>query len=132
MRSSALVAGSVILAVVCAACGGADTPVAPTTTAQPAVVDGGGGQPTGTPATGAEPTAAPVGLSGVIRGMNASRGTFSLVTRAGTRTILTDRQTQVWRSGTQMRFSSLRDGQTVSIRGYDYTRYVLARTIGVN
>ena len=54
------------------------------------------------------------------------------MTRAGTRTILADGDTQVWNNGTQVRLSSLRDGQTVSIRGYDYTRYVLARTIGVS
>jgi hypothetical protein len=46
--------------------------------------------------------------------------------------VLTDADTQVWSRGTQTRLSALRDGQSVSIRGYDHTRYVLARTIGLN
>lgn len=132
MRSNALVAGVVVAAVFCVSCGGTSTPVSPTVTAQPAVADTGGTPPSGAPVTGAQNTAAAIGLSGVVRGMNVSRGIFSLVTRAGTRTILTDAETQVWNKGTRVRLSSLRDGQSVSIRGYDYTRYVLARTIGVN
>lgn len=132
MRSMTWVAGAIVMALISASCASDSTPVSPTAATQQTTVGDNGTQPTGTPATGAAPTAAPIGLTGLIRGLNTSRGTFSLVTRAGTRTILTDSETQVWRSGTRIRLGSLRDGQSVSIRGYDYTRYVLARTIGVN
>ncbi|MEW5981977.1 MAG: hypothetical protein AB1806_06355 [Acidobacteriota bacterium] len=131
MRSITLAAAVVVAAVACVSCGGASTPVSPTVTAQPAVAADNGTPPAGTPVTGAQ-AAAPIGLTGVVRGLNVGRGIFSLVSRAGTRTILTDSDTQVWNKGTRVRLSSLRDGQSVSIRGYDHQRYVLARTIGVN
>jgi hypothetical protein len=129
MRSMTWVAGAVVLAVAAASCSGGTNPVSPTAATQSAVAGSSGTPAAGTP-TGTSTT--PIGLTGVIRGLNSGAGTFSLVTRAGTRVILTDGETQVWRSGTQIRVSSLRDGQSVSVRGYDYTRYVLARTIGVN
>lgn len=129
MRSMTWMAGVVVLAVVSASCSGGTSPVSPTAASQSVAAGSSGTQPTGTP-TGT--SASPVGLTGAVRGLNATAGTFSLVTRAGTRVILTDGETQVWRSGTQIRLSSLRDGQSVSVRGYDYTRYVLARTIAVN
>ena len=74
MRFSTLMGGVVVLAVVSAACGGTTAPLSPTSTPQAAVVSETGTQPTGTPVTGADASAPAVGLTGVIRGMNATRG----------------------------------------------------------
>ena len=114
-----------------ASCGGSSTPVSPTAAAPPVVAADPGSQ-VGGAGTGSPVSAPAVGLSGVVRGLNTGAGTFSLLTREGTRTILMDGDTQVWSRGTQTRLSALRDGQSVSIRGYDHTRYILARTISVN
>ena len=131
MGRSILSVGLVLVAAACVACGGGSTPTSPSMNMQPAMTGAGGGQPDGMPAAG-NAVAAPVGLTGVIRGLNTGARTFSLQTRAATYAIRTDDQTQVWNKGARVRLSSLRDGQSVGIRGYDYTRYVLARSIGVN
>ena len=57
---------------------------------------------------------------------------FSLVTRAVIRLVRMDGDTQAWSRGAQARPAMLRDGMTVSIRGNDCVRYVLARTISIN
>jgi len=131
MRNITFAAGVVVAAALCVSCGETGTPVSPTTTTQPAVAGDNGTQPGGAPAAGADTAAAPVGLTGVIRGLNLRTGMFSLVSRTGTRTILTDAETQVWRSGTRVRLSALSDGQAISVRGFDHQRYVLARTISI-
>jgi hypothetical protein len=127
-----------ILLVTCAlavfastSCGGASTPSSPSVVGPAAGLDRGS-QPGGAATTTTGTAAAAVALSGVVRGLDARNATFSLVTRAGTRTILTDSQTQVWNKTTQVRLPTLRDGQSVSIRGYDHARYVLARTIAID
>jgi hypothetical protein len=43
-----------------------------------------------------------------------------------------DGDTQVWTNGTRVRRAMLHDGAAVSLRGYDYGRYVLARMISIN
>ena len=75
-----------------------------------------------------------VGLTGLVSNLNLDGRTFSLVVRGGTRLVTTDTETVVWSQATnsQVRFSALRDGQVVSIRGIDYTRYVLARSIVIS
>jgi hypothetical protein len=72
-----------------------------------------------------------IGLTGVVSRLNVDTRTFSLVVRGGTRLVTADAETLVWNQTTdsQVRFSALRDGQVVSIRGFDRTRYVLARSI---
>ncbi len=130
MRSSAFIP-FLIATCLAAACGGSSTPVSPTATTTAAAGAENGSQAGGA-GTGVPSTAPAVGLTGVIRDLNSGAGTFSLVTRTGTRMVLTDADTQVWSRGTQTRLSALRDGQSASIRGYDHTRYVLARTIGLN
>jgi hypothetical protein len=125
----------VITAVVAgfaAGCGGSSNPMSPTTGSDPVAASDSGSAPGGTAEGNRQASAAPVGLSGVVRGLNAGAGTFSLVTRGGTRTILCDGDTQVWQQGTRVRVAALKDGQVASIRGYDYARYVLARTVSIN
>jgi hypothetical protein len=130
MRPIALIAFLVAL-LVSASCGGTSTPVSPSA-APTAAVGAENGSQVGGAGTSAPGTAPAIGLTGVVRDLNTGAATFSLLTREGTRTILMDGDTQVWSRGTQVRVSALRDGQSVSIRGYDHTRYILARTISVN
>ncbi len=75
--------------------------------------------------------AAIVGASGVIADLNLRAGTFTLVSRGGSRVIRVDDRTQVWSSGTRIRVSSLRDGLTAEVRGTDQGRYVQAASISV-
>jgi hypothetical protein len=103
------------------ACGGAANPASPSTSAA-AVSQSSSGTARATP----------IGLTGVIRGLDLQDESFSLATRTATYVIRIDSDTQVWNRGTQVRPATLRDGTAVSIRGYDYARYVLARTISIN
>lgn len=72
-----------------------------------------------------------VGLTGLVSSLNPEARNFSLVVRGGTRLVVADAETVVWSqtANSQVRFSALRDGQVVSIRGIDHTRYVLAKSI---
>jgi hypothetical protein len=72
-----------------------------------------------------------VGLTGVVRNLNVRTQTFTLATRAGSRTVRADGRTEVWQGGTRIRFSSLRDGLAVGVRGTDEGRYVQALTVSV-
>lgn len=103
----------------CAACG-STSPSSPSPSAA------------STSATDAVPGSTPIGLSGVIRGLDLRAGTFSLAARTGTYQVRIDGRTQVWSGGTQVRAASLRDGQAVAVRGADYGQHVLAQTISIN
>jgi hypothetical protein len=103
------------------ACGGTGNPASPSTSVAAA-----------SPASSGPAQATPIGLTGLVRGLDLPNGSFSLVTRTATRVVRLDGDTQVWSRGTQVRTATLRNGTTVSIRGYDYARYVLARTISIN
>ena len=100
---------------------------------------GGGSTPPATPspvaapAATAESTAAatPIGLTGVIRGLDLRNGAFALAARSGSYQIRIDGRTRVWNGGTQVRAASLKDGQAVAIRGYDYGSHVVALTISI-
>ena len=121
MRALMVCAAAGLLALSGVACGGAESPASPSTSAAQASLSLSG-----------TAQATPIGLTGVIRGLNLQNGSFSLVTRAVTHLVRVDSDTQVWSRGTQVRLATLRDGTAVSIRGSDYTRYVLARTISIN
>lgn len=79
-------------------------------------------------------SAQPVGLTGVVAALNVEARRFSLTVRGGSRTVLADADTTIWSqtANSQVRFTTLRDGQVVSIRGLDQGRYVLARSIVIN
>ena len=121
MRALMMCAAAGLMALSCMACGGAENPASPSTSAAQAPL-----------ALSATAQATPIGLTGLVRGLDLQRGSFSLVTRSVTYLVRVDSDTQVWNRGTQVRPATLRDGTTVSIRGYDYVRYVLARTISIN
>ena len=78
-----------------------------------------------------ETLSAPVGLTGVVRSIDARTHSFTLATRAGSRLVRTDERTEVWRSGTRVRLTAVREGMTVGVRGQDGRRFVLARTISI-
>jgi hypothetical protein len=120
MRTVMVCAAAVLVALSGVACGGAASPASPSTNPN---------QSTSSLSATAQP--ASIGLTGVVRGLNLQNGSFSLVTRNVTYVIRIDSDTQVWSRGTQVRLATLRDGTTVSIRGYDYSRYVLARMISL-
>lgn len=75
--------------------------------------------------------AAPVGLTGIVRNVNTRARSFTLATRSGSRLVRTDENTQVWSSGTRVRFTTVREGMTVGVRAQDYGRFLLARTISI-
>jgi hypothetical protein len=81
--------------------------------------------------TGLEGLQPAIGLTGLVSSLNPNVRSFSLVVRGGTRLVTADAATVVWNQATnsQVRFTALRDGQVVSVRGIDYTRYVLAKSI---
>ena len=72
-----------------------------------------------------------VGLTGVVSSLNLDARSFSLVVRGGTRLVSAGADTTVWNqtANSPVRFSALRNGHVVSIRGFDHLRYVLARSI---
>lgn len=121
MRAVMVCAVAGLVALSGTSCGGAGSPASPSTSATQAPQSFSGAA-----------QATPIGLTGVIRGLDLQRESFSLVTRAVTYIVRVDSDTQVWSRGTQVRLATLRDGTAVSIRGYDYGRYVLARTISIN
>jgi hypothetical protein len=116
---SALLPFGLVLAIGLTGCSNAASPASPS----------GGGSSTGQ--TGGSPT---VGLTGVVSNLNLDARSFSLAARGGTRLIVADTSTVVWNQATngQVRFSGLQNGQVVSIRGIDQTRYVLARSITIS
>ena len=83
--------------------------------------------------TGQVGTQQAIGLTGVVSSLNVDARSFSLTVRGGTRLVTADAETTVWNQGTnsQVRFSALRDGRVVSVRGFDQGRYVLARSITI-
>jgi len=105
-----------ILAVGLAGCSDAASPASPSSA--------------GT-STGQVGSSQAVGLTGVVAGLNLNARSFSLTVRGGTRAVVADADTTVWNqtSNSQVRLAALRDGQVVSIRGFDQGRYVLARSI---
>ena len=121
MRTVMVCVAAVVLGLSALACESSSSPSSPST--NPPMVS----QSEAVTAQGT-----PIGLTGAIRGLNLQNGSFSLVTRSATRTVRIDGETQVWSKGAQVRPSALRDGASVSIRGYDYGRYVIARTISIN
>lgn len=121
MRNLMMCAVAALIALSGMACAGAKNPASPTSSA---VADSS--------ALSGTAQAPAIGLTGSIRGLDLRGESFSLVTRSKTYVVRVDGNTQVWNRGTQVRLATLRDGMTVSIRGYDHTRYVLAVTISVN
>jgi hypothetical protein len=121
MRALMMCAAAGLIALSGMACGGAENPASPSTSATQSPLS-----------LSATAQATPIGLTGLVRGLDLQGGSFSLVTRGVTYLVRVDSDTQVWNRGTQVRPATLRDGTTVSIRGYDYVRYVLARTISIN
>jgi hypothetical protein len=81
--------------------------------------------------TGQVGTAQAIGLTGIVASLRLDARSFSLTVRGGSRLVVADAETTVWNQTTnsQTRFSALRDGLAVSIRGFDQGRYVLARSI---
>ena len=81
--------------------------------------------------TGQVGSAQAIGLTGIVASPNLGARSFSLTVRGGSRLVVADADTTVWNQTTnsQARFSALKDGQAVSIRGFDHGRYVLARSI---
>lgn len=120
MRNLVLTTVILLGSLACGACGESSTPASPS------------------PAAGAAATvesasgAVPLGVSGVIRGLDQRAGTFSLAARARTYQVRIDSQTQVWSGGTRVRPAALNDGQAVTIRGADYGSHVLALSISIN
>ena len=110
----------VIALVALAACASSDSPVSPSTQTAVAGQTAGDGQA--------------VGVTGVVQNLNASRGTFTVAWRGGSRVVLADADTIVWsqRSNSRVRIGALANGQNVSVRGSDQGRYVLARSIVIN
>ena len=106
--------------VTLAACASSDSPVSPSTQTVVAGQAAGGGQA--------------IGVTGVVQSLNASRGTFTVAWRGGSRVVLADADTIVWsqRSNSRVRIGALANGQNVSVRGSDQGRYVLARSIVIN
>ncbi len=116
-----LVLTTVILAAaLVSACGESSTPGSPS----PAVA--------AVTTTQSASGATPIGLSGLIRGLDQRAGTFSLAARAGTYQVRIDSQTQVWSGGTRVRPAALNNGQAVVIRGADYGSHVLAISISIS
>ena len=95
-----------ILAVGLAGCSDAASPASPSSA--------------GT-STGQVGSSQAVGLTGVVAGLNLNARSFSLTVRGGTRAVVADADTTVWNqtSNSQVRLAALRDGQVVSIRGFD-------------
>jgi hypothetical protein len=112
-----LLYGLAAVAIGAAACSDAGTPVSPS----PAVTET-------TPQDGARTL---VGLTGIIQDLNVRAQTFTLVARPQSRTIRADAETQVWRDGSRIRFSTLQNGMNAGVRGTDEGRYVRAITVGV-
>ena len=106
--------------VTLAACASSDSPVSPSTQTVVAGQAAGGGQA--------------IGVTGVVQSLNASRGTFTVAWRGGSRVVLADADTIVWsqRSNSRVRIGALANGQNVSVRGSDQRRYVLAQSIVIN
>ena len=106
--------------VALAACASSDSPVSPSTQTVVAGQAAGGGQA--------------IGVTGVVQSLNASRGTFTVAWRGGSRVVLADADTIVWsqRANSRVRIGALANGQNVSVRGSDQGRYVLARSIVIN
>jgi hypothetical protein len=107
---------ALILAVGLAGCSDAASPASPSSAGM---------------STGQVGSSQAVGLTGVVSSLNLDARSFSLVVRGGTRLIVADADTTVWNqtANSPVRFSGLRNGQVVSIRGFDHLRYVLARSI---
>ena len=110
----------VIALVALAACASSDSPVSPSPQTAVAGQAAGGGQA--------------IGVTGVVQSLNASRGTFTVAWRGGSRVVLADADTIVWsqRSNSRVRIGALANGQNVSVRGSDQGRYVLAQSIVLN
>ena len=109
-----------IALVALAACASSDSPVSPSPQTAVAGQTAGDGQA--------------VGVTGVVQNLNASRGTFTVAWRGGSRVVLADADTIVWsqRANSRVRIGALANGQNVSVRGSDQRRYVLAQSIVIN
>lgn len=99
-----------------AGCGRASSPLAPSAAAALAghVADAG-----------------PVGVTGIVAAIDLDRRSFTVSWRGGSRVVRVDADTVVWSqaSNSRVRLTALRTGQSVAVRGTDYGRYVLARSI---
>ena len=112
----ALIGAGLAFAVGLAGCSGVGSPASPSSAG------------TSTGQTGSAPA---IGLTGIVSAVNVDARSFTLTIRGGSRLVVADTDTMVWNqsANSQVRFSAMRDGMVVSIRGYDQGRYVLAQSI---
>lgn len=99
-----------------AGCGHTSSPLAPSPAVAPAGQVGDAG---------------PIGVMGVVTALSLEDRTFTVSWRGGSRLVRADGDTLVWSqaSSSRVRLSALRTGQSVAVRGTDYGRYVLARSV---